>query len=177
MGFRVASCFAAEHGIALDREEFGGIFGRGVIPSGDASPVEVAVLAPQTFMNRSGDAITEAIAELALQGPEALLVVFDDVDLPFGRLRLRPAGGAGGHRGLMDVIESLHRESFPRLRFGVGRPEGGYETRDHVLQGFSHDEERALPDLVARAAEAATVALTLGVETAMNRYNADPEAG
>ncbi len=177
MGFRVASRFAAEHGIALDRQEFGGIFGRGVIASGGASTLEVAVLEPQTLMNRSGDAVAEAIAELAVSAPEALLVVFDDVDLPFGRLRLRPAGGAGGHRGLADVIESLERESFPRLRFGVGRPERGYETRDHVLQGFSLDEERALPDLVARAAEAVAVALTLGVETAMNRYNADPEAG
>ncbi len=177
VGFRVASCFAAEHGIALDREEFGGIFGRGAILSGEALPLEVAVLEPQTFMNRSGGAIAEAIRELSVAGPEDLLVVFDDVDLSFGRLRLRPAGGAGGHRGLADVIESLERESFPRLRFGVGRPERGYETRDHVLQGFSLDEERALPDLVARAAEAVAVTLTLGVDTAMNRYNADPEAG
>lgn len=177
MGFRVTSRFAALHGIGLDREEFGGVFGRGAIPSGDAPPLEVAVLEPHTFMNRSGGAIAEAIAALSVSDPEDLLVVFDDVDLPFGRLRLRPAGGAGGHRGLADVIESLEHESFPRLRFGVGRPERGYETRDHVLQGFSGDEERALPDLVARAAEAVAVALTLGVEAAMNRYNADPEAG
>ena len=173
----MASRFAAEHGIALDREEFGGVFGRGAISSGDALPLEVAVLEPHTFMNRSGGAVTEAIAELSVAGPEDLLVVFDDVDLPFGRLRLRPAGGAGGHRGLADVIESLERQSFPRLRFGVGRPEHSSGTRDHVLQGFSSDEERALPDLVARAAEAVAVALTLGVDTAMNRYNADPEAG
>jgi len=181
VGFRVAGRFAELHGIALDREDFGGLFGRGRLRglAGADPPVdapEVAVLVPQTFMNRSGESVAEALDELPVEGPADLCVVFDDVDLPFGRLRLRPAGGAGGHRGLADVIECLSRNDFPRLRFGVGRPEGGHETRDHVLQGFSRDEERQLPELVARASDALTMALAQGVPAAMNRYNPDPSA-
>lgn len=179
VGFRVASRFAAQHDIALDREAFGGLFGRGTLGAragSDAAACPVAVLLPQTFMNRSGAAVAEARADLAIGDPADLLLVLDDVDLPFGRLRLRPAGGAGGHRGLADVIEALGRQDFPRLRFGVGRSRGGHDTRDHVLEGFSRDEEAALAALVDRAAEAVAAALELGLEAAMNRYNAAPEA-
>lgn len=175
VGFRVANRFAAEHGIALDREDFGGHFGRGTLQTDDTA-IDVAVLLPLTFMNLSGDAIAEAVASLPVDEPGDLFVVFDDVDLPFGRLRIRKGGGAGGHRGLAHAIERLGRKDFPRLRFGVGRPEGGYETRDYVLEGFSRDEERRLPDLVGRAAEAVAVALAAGVEIAMNRFNPAPEA-
>jgi PTH1 family peptidyl-tRNA hydrolase len=101
--------------------------------------------------------------------------VFDDVDLPFGRLRMRPAGGAGGHRGLADVIEKLARRDFARLRFGVGRPPADCDTVDHVLETFSPDEQAALPDHIARAARALEAALRLGVAAAMNEYNRDPE--
>ena len=175
MGFRVVRQFASTHHIALDREEFGGSLGRGTVPTEDGEPLEVAVLHPLTYMNLSGDAIAEAVASLPLEDPSHdLLVVLDDVDLPFGRLRIRAGGGAGGHRGLSDIIERLERKDFPRLRFGVGRPTSGYQTSDYVLQGFSHGEEAALPDLVARAAEAVTTLFTRGVEIAMNRYNPDP---
>jgi PTH1 family peptidyl-tRNA hydrolase len=174
VGFRVVERFAADHGIGLVREELGGRFGTGAI-AGVLPAVPVAVLEPLTFMNRSGEAVAEAVATLPVEDPARdLLVVLDDVDLPFGRLRLRAAGGSGGHRGLADVIERLAREDFARLRFGVGRPAGGLDTVDHVLEGFSRDEEAALPPLVARAADAVTLALTGGLAAAMNRYNADP---
>ena len=100
-----------------------------------------------------------------------LLVVFDDVDLPFGRLRLRPGGGAGGHRGLTHIIERLGRNDFPRLRFGVGRGPAGTETADWVLESFSPDEEAALPALVARASQALASALCDGIGAAMNTWN------
>jgi PTH1 family peptidyl-tRNA hydrolase len=175
VGFRVAERFAEDHRIALVHEEFGGRFGTGEI-GGAGEAIPVAVLEPLTWMNRSGGSVAEAVAALPVPEPARdLLIVFDDVDLPFGRLRLRPAGGSGGHRGLADVIESLARDDFARLRFGVGRPAGGHDTRDHVLAGFSRDEELALPALVARAADAITLALTNGLAAAMNRYNPDPE--
>jgi PTH1 family peptidyl-tRNA hydrolase len=175
VGFRVVRYFASAHRIALDREEFGGSLGRGTVAREDGAALEVAVLQPLTYMNLSGDAIAEAVASLPLEDPSRdLLVVTDDVDLPFGRLRIRAGGGAGGHRGLADIIERLSRRDFPRLRFGVGRPTSGYETSDYVLQGFSREEEAALPDLVARAAEAVNTVFTRGVEIAMNRYNPDP---
>ncbi len=176
----MASCFAAEHGIALGREEFGGIFGRGAMPSGDALPLEVAVLEPQTFMNRSGGAIAEAIAELSIAGPEDLLVVFDDVDLPFGRLRLRPSGGSGGHKGLEGIIARLAGQEFPRLRFGIGRPAGPpdaagggarMETTDYVLRPFSEQEQGELDERVAAATDAIEAFLVDGMAAAMNRFN------
>jgi PTH1 family peptidyl-tRNA hydrolase len=176
-GFRVASRFAADHGIDLDREDFGGVFGRGPVAcAGREEPLDVAVLQPLTFMNLSGDAVAEAVASLPIPEPERdLLVVSDDVDLPFGRLRLRAAGGPGGQKGLAHIIERLGHRRFPRLRFGVGRPRAGTETADHVLEGFSRDEERELPALVARAAEAVALALCEGVENAMNQVNRDPD--
>lgn len=148
------------------------MFGRGEIACAQGGSVPVAVLLPLTFMNRSGESVAEAVASLPVELPHDLLLVSDDVDLPFGRLRIRASGGAGGHRGLADVIEWLGRRDFPRLRFGVGRPDGGYATSDYVLQAFSRDEERALPELVERAAEAVHTVLTVGVAAAMNRFNA-----
>jgi PTH1 family peptidyl-tRNA hydrolase len=177
VGFRVASRFAADQGIALDREDFRGVFGRGRLARDEGrEPLDVAVLQPLTFMNLSGDAVAEAVASLPIEEPQRdLLVISDDVDLPFGRLRLRNAGGPGGQKGLAHIIERLGHRDFPRLRFGVGRPRAGSETRDYVLEGFSRDEETALPGLVARAAQAVALALCEGVPAAMNTVNRDPE--
>lgn len=175
VGFEVALRFAADHRIGVDEEAWEGLFGRGEIRRRGADPVEVGVLLPQTFMNLSGDAVAAAVADLPELSPSRdLLVVYDDVDLPFGRLRIRPAGGAGGHNGLAHVIERLGRKDLPRLRFGVGRPAGGLDTRDWVLEGFSRAERAALPERTASAADAVTLAFTEGVEAAMNRYNRDP---
>ena len=102
--------------------------------------------------------------------------MLDDVDLPFGRLRLRPSGGSGGHRGLDDVIERVASRDFARLRFGVGRPASEQNTVDHVLEQFSAEERAALPDHVARAARALEAALCVGVYAAMNEFNRDPAA-
>jgi PTH1 family peptidyl-tRNA hydrolase len=176
VGVRVLERFASEHGLALDVRRFGSRFGSGWLASGEPR-IAVALLAPETFMNRSGEAVAAAIAELGLSDVASdLLVVLDDVDLPFGRLRLRAAGGAGGHRGLADVILHLARHDFARLRFGVGRPAAEQETADHVLEAFSAAEQAVLPDRIERAARAVDAALQLGVATAMNEYNRDPDA-
>lgn len=176
VGWRVAERFAADCGVRLDREEHGGRYGEGRLRCADRA-LEVGVLLPQGFMNLSGDAVAEALAGLPVEDPRNdLLVVYDDVDLPFGRLRLRPGGGAGGHRGLTHVIERLGRKDFPRLRLGVGRPPDGTDTVEWVLQSFSPDEEAALPALVERAAQAAASALCDGIGAAMNAWNRDPAA-
>src|SRR3989442_7297972 len=105
-------------------------------------------------MNRSGEAVAEAVAELGVADVAGdLLVVLDDVDLPFGRLRLRPAGRAGGHLGLADVIGRLARRDFARLRFGVGRPAADRETADHVLAAFTAAEQALLSERIERAAQ------------------------
>ena len=113
-GFRVAECFAARHAIALDAERFGGLFGRGRVAFPGVESLDVGVLEPQGFMNRSGDAVALALSKLPVEDPSRdLIVALDDVDLGFGRLRLRAGGGAAGQKGLAHLIERLGRERSP----------------------------------------------------------------
>jgi PTH1 family peptidyl-tRNA hydrolase len=172
-GFRIAECFAARHAIALASERFGGRFGRGRIAAGACAPHDVGVLEPQGFMNCSGDAVAAALAKLPVEDPARdLMLLVDDVDLPFGRLRLRAAGGAAGHKGLAHVIERLGRSDLPRLRFGLGRPTTPVDVADWVLERFPPEQEQALPALVASAADALDAWLGEGLTAAMNRFNA-----
>jgi PTH1 family peptidyl-tRNA hydrolase len=171
-GFRVADCFAARHAIELASERFGGRFGRGRIPVPTGAPSDVGVFEPQEFMNRSGDAVSLALSKLPIEDPARdLIVILDDVDLPFGRLRLRTGGGAAGHKGLAHIIERIGRDDLPRLRFGVGRPTLPIDTAAWVLERFAPEEEQALPALVATAADALDAWLFEGLEAAMNRFN------
>jgi PTH1 family peptidyl-tRNA hydrolase len=167
VGFRVVEAFAAQHGGALAGERYGGRHGL-VVVDGRAT----ALLEPLTWMNASGDAVAAACQDLADLDPAAdLVVVYDDLDLPLGRIRIRGTGGAGGHRGMKSVIERLERSDFVRLRFGIGRPGPGEGVVDHVLAPFSAAEEEALAPAIRRAAEALTMTLTHGVEAAMDRFN------
>ncbi|HET9014371.1 MAG TPA: aminoacyl-tRNA hydrolase [Thermomicrobiaceae bacterium] len=129
----------------------------------------VVLLKPETFMNLSGNAVSAA-ARWYRVPPERVLLVHDDMDLPFGQLRLRPGGSSGGHNGVTSVIQQLGTERIPRLRIGIGRPELG-TTISYVLNRFTRDEERALPDVVANAADAALSWERDGIEVAMNLYN------
>jgi PTH1 family peptidyl-tRNA hydrolase len=168
VGFRVVDRLAERHRIPLVEERFEGRFGTGRV--GDR---EVALLEPLTWMNASGRSVAEAVRRLALDPADALVVAYDDVDLPLGRLRLRPSGSSGGHGGLTDVIECLGRQDFARLRFGIGRPESpDVGTTDFVLGRFSADEERVVGPAVERAADALETWLREGVVVAMNRFNA-----
>lgn len=168
VGFRAVERFAERHRIALEAERFEGRFGRG-----RALGLDVGVLEPQTFMNLSGGSVAQALRMLPVGDPaEDLLVVFDDVDLPFGRLRVRAGGGAGGHRGMTDVIARIGRRDFARLRIGVGRSEGPADTVGHVLGRFSPEEEKALPALLDEASAAIEEVLVRGAASAMNRFNA-----
>ncbi len=177
VGFRIVTRLARDLGIALEQERFEGRFGSGSLPLPDGSSLSIALLEPQTFMNRSGDSVGEAVRTLAIADPgEDLLLVFDDVDLPFGRIRIRPRGGSAGHRGLGHVIEVLGHQAFPRLRFGVGRPQGPQGTPEHVLEGFSSDEGAGLEARIADAALAIRAIYVEGLPVAMNRYNRDPAA-
>jgi len=174
VGFLVAERFAADCGFALREQGFGGRFGRGVL-RGEAEGLGVCVLLPGTYMNRSGEAVLAALAGLGIDDVgRDLLVILDDMDLPFGRLRLRPGGGAGGHRGLADILERLGRRDVPRLRFGVGRPPEDSDAVEHVLERFSAEEARQLPARLERGARAVASALREGVSAAMNRFNRDP---
>jgi PTH1 family peptidyl-tRNA hydrolase len=171
VGFRVVAAFAERHGIPGTSHACGGCFGRGPVTSAAGRELDVGVLQPQTFMNRSGEVIAEALKVLPVDDLEAeLIVVFDDVDLPFGRLRIRPSGGSAGHRGLANTIACLGTQVFPRLRFGVDRPPG-IGTADYVLQPFSETEESELDLIIAVAVDALDAMLFEGTTPAMNRFN------
>jgi PTH1 family peptidyl-tRNA hydrolase len=174
-GFRIAERFAGVHGIDLSRRRFDGRFGCGRLPGRGGEGIDVCVLEPETFMNRSGESVAAALGELPVEDPARdLVVVSDDVDLPFGRLRIRPAGGSAGHRGLVSITGSLGSRAFARLRFGIGRPEGGVDTADYVLEDFSPGEAADLDRHIGLAVEALETMLVEGITVAMNRYNGEP---
>ena len=125
-------------------------------------------------MNRSGEAVG-ALARFFKVPPERVLVVFDDLDLPLGSLRLRVKGGAGGHQGVTDVIAHLNSNDFPRLRIGIGRPPGRMPPEAYVLQDFRDDEKIAMEQAYQRAVEAIRVILRSGFEMAMNQFNSKLE--
>lgn len=172
VGFRIAERFARRHDIGLSTRRFGGSLGRGCITGREGENIDVGVLLPETFMNRSGEVVALALRHLPVGDPsEDVIVVYDDVDLPFGRLRVRPSGSSAGHRGLEDVIRYLGGGGFPRLRFGIDRPPDAMETAEYVLQDFSAQEERELDSHIETAVEALDTLLVEGVVPAMNRFN------
>lgn len=125
---------------------------------------------PLTFMNASGNAVAPLMRKRGLE-PADLLLVYDDADLPLGRLRIRAGGGAGGHNGVRSVIERIGSADFARVRVGVGRREGGDGLVGHVLSGFAPEERAAMADAEACAADAVARVLTAGVDRAMNEFN------
>jgi len=131
---------------------------------------------PQSFMNRSGAATRAALERWPeLSAQTDLLVIYDDMDLPTGRLRLRPRGGGGGHRGISDILGELDTKEIPRLRVGVGHPGSAEAVVDWVLDAFSPEEEaNVLPELLERAADAVEATIRDGVTTAMGQFNAAP---
>jgi PTH1 family peptidyl-tRNA hydrolase len=172
VGFRIVERFAETNGLSLTSNRFGGRFGRGRV-----SGVDVAILEPETYMNLSGGAVEEALNYLPVEDVSSdLLVVSDDTDLPFGQLRIRPGGGAGGHKGLADIIECIGRKDFPRLRFGIGRSPAHLDTADYVLQGFSSEEEKRLAERLDEAVRAVETIVSDELRVAMNRFNRAPEA-
>jgi len=129
---------------------------------------KVVLVKPQTYMNLSGHAVRQVVQWYRVP-LENVLIVLDDLALPFGALRLRARGSAGGHNGLESVIEQLGSQEVPRLRVGIGR--GHATATAHVLSRFSPDEERQLPDVIDRAAGAVRLWMTAGIEKAMNDIN------
>ena len=136
-------------------------------------PASVLVAKPLTFMNRSGDAVA-ALMRYYEVGPADVLVVVDEAALPFGRLRARVRGSAGGHNGLKSMIERLGTREFARLRLGVGRGDPRRDLADHVLATFEPGERVELEALISRAADAAEVFAAEGIDAVMNAYNPDP---
>ncbi|MEJ5339532.1 MAG: aminoacyl-tRNA hydrolase [Aquificaceae bacterium] len=132
---------------------------------------EVLVAKPQTYMNNSGLAVVNLLEEYHIN-PEEMLVVYDDLDLPLGRLRLRTEGSSGGHHGMESIIREIKTEKFPRLRVGIGRPRDRNRVVDYVLSPFSEEEEVLLAKVLKRAGECLHRCVEFGTEESMNFCNA-----
>jgi len=167
VGFQVVETFAEQHGMRFDRMEFQGLLARG-----DANGKVVILVKPMSFMNRSGKVVKPIMSMFGVQ-IEHLLVVYDDLDLPTGRLRLRPSGGAGGHRGMGDIQAVLGTKAIRRLRFGVGHPgKDGPPVVDYVLSPFPEDEASLLETAILRATEAIEEIASDDFAAVMGRFNA-----
>ena len=163
LGFRVVREFAGRLSAKIDRVECTALVG---------ATEELFLALPQTYMNRSGYA-ARCLTERHEIETKRVLVVYDDVELPLGRLRLRRGGGPGGHRGMESIIRNLKTEEVPRLRVGIG-PEADNPPDDlveFVLEPFRADEQPAVEALIERAADACQAWLEMDIETAMNRFN------
>jgi peptidyl-tRNA hydrolase, PTH1 family len=182
IGFMAIDRLATSWSISLGKEKrFYGIFGEGRLSTRLASSGKIRLLKPTTYMNVSGQSV-RACADWFKGNPENILVVYDDMDLPLGKLRLRSSGSAGGHNGMKSIISHLGTQNFPRLRLGIGR--GGKDDVDgaiaskanqnvtnHVLGGFSAIETKVLPEILHLAESTVTSILVDGLEKSMSLYN------
>jgi len=164
VGFMLAEEMAGRFGLNLKKKGYQGIYGVGRVAG-----QETTILLPQTFMNLSGTSVSAAYQSLGVS-PGDLIVAHDDLDMPFGALRIRPEGGHGGHNGIRSICSDLGRGDFIRLKIGIGRPEYG-DVTGHVLGRFSADERAVLSTLLERVADATEEILRNGVKSAMNLYN------
>ena len=170
VGFRVVDKLAAKHGWKWNERR-----SRAVLASGTIGSEKVVLVKPLTFMNLSGQTVGELVRWYKVS-PEDVLVVYDELDLPVGKIRLRAEGSAAGHNGLRDIIAHLHTNQFPRLRVGIGHPRSSHiRGRDHVLSAPSGDERILLETGEDRAVDAVEMAITQGLEKTMNVVNTDPE--
>ncbi len=164
-GFYVLDLFARAHGIKINKTKHKALLGEGRIGS------EKVVLAkPRTFMNQSGESIL-LLKQWYHTEEDHILVIYDDIDLDPGVLRIRASGSAGTHNGMRSVLHYLQTENFPRIRIGIGRPPADWDLADYVLSRFPEEEAGLVKEACDRAVKGVECILTQGTETAMSRYN------
>jgi len=166
VGFMVVDRLAKRLGVVFSRME-----SRALVTRGEHQGKRILIAKPHTYMNLSGQTVG-ALMRFYKVPFENLLVVYDDVDLPLGTMRMRPGGGSGGQKGMVSIIERLGGEDFPRLRLGIGRPPGRMEAADYVLQDFSSGDLEYMDQVMDQAVDAILIFVAEGLEAAMNRYNA-----
>ncbi len=167
VGFDLVDILAKRWQISLsDRKQFQGIYGEGI----GSNNIKIKLLKPQTFMNLSGQSVRATLDWFKLS-PESVLVVYDDLDLPLGKIRLRLSGSAGGHNGMKSIISHLGTQNFPRVRIGIGQSTGEKDTIAHVLGKFSKTETIVIDEVIYLVNDAIEMSLKQGVEKAMSLYN------
>lgn len=165
IGFMVIDEVAKACSMSLDKSKFEGLFGKERVFS-----KQIILLKPMTFMNRSGNSVSKVLDYFGLESAN-MLVVYDDLDLEFGKIRIREKGGHGGHNGMRSIISSMGNSDFARIRVGIGRPAKEKDVTAHVLGNFSKEEKGTLDDLIVLTKDAVMAILDDGLNYAMNRFN------
>ena len=165
VGFEVLDRMAEQYRIPLDTAKHKGFYGKGRVEG-----QQVILLKPMTYMNLSGESVAEAARYFKI-APEDVIVVYDDINLDVGRLRIRPKGSAGGHNGMKNIIAHLGTDVFPRIRVGVGMKPPKMDLAAYVLSRFSAEEQAVMEAAYDRACQAAVLLLQGQMEQAMNTYN------
>lgn len=165
MGFRIIDALADKYNITVGEQKFKGLLGKGTIEG-----EKVILVKPLTFMNLSGECV-RPVCDYFKVDTEDCIILFDDISLDPGKLRIRKKGSAGGHNGIKSIIAHLGTEGFPRLKFGVGDKPKHMDLADFVLGRFSKEEEVQVTEGIEKAIEAVTCMVTEGYDAAMNKYN------
>lgn len=165
-GFAAVDCLAQQYQIEIGEVKHKALSGKGRI-GGE----RVVLVKPMTFMNLSGEAIRQITDYYKIDVTEELIVLYDDISLPPGQLRVRKKGSAGGHNGIKNIIAQLGTQEFKRVRIGVGEKPGGYDLADYVLGHFSGEENVLMQESFRRAAEAVCMIVEQDIDSAMNAYN------
>jgi len=171
IGFSVVDSLLCHHGFPPEKSRFDACYSKGII-----NGLNVVIIKPQAYMNRSGPPVQKLAAYFKVQISD-IIVVHDDLDLAFGRVSIVTNRGHGGHNGIRSIIEALGTKEFIRIRSGVGRPHGERGVTDHVLGSFSPEEKICLESLIVRGRDACVAVMEKGVSAAMNLYNCHTLAG
>ncbi len=165
-GYEVIDVLADRYDIDVNTGKHKGLVGKGVIEG-----EKVILLKPVTYMNLSGESIIDALTYYKLDPESELIVIYDDISLRPGMLRVRPKGSAGGHNGIKNIIAHLGNDIFPRVRVGVGEKPKGWDLVDHVLGRYSDEDKEIMKESFKRAADAVVSIMTGGIDKAMNDFN------
>ena len=166
MGFDVIDCLVEKHGVPQSGVKFNAMFGKGLI-GGE----RVILMKPLSFMNLSGGPVREMVNFFKIDPEKELIVIYDDIDLDPGQLRIRKQGSAGGHNGMKDIIRCLGTDRFVRVKVGVGSRPQDWDLADYVLSRFSDVDRKVIDEGIEQAADAVEMAVEKGVDIAMNQYN------
>ena len=165
IGFRMLDALAERAGIDVGDRKHKGLVGKGVI-GGE----KVVLVKPLTYMNLSGECIRE-VSDYYKVDPENIIILYDDISLDVGKIRIRKKGSAGGHNGIKNIIALLGTDEFPRLKFGVGAKPAGGDLVAHVLGRFNAEDEKKIQDEMGRVCDAVECMVTEGADAAMNKFN------
>ena len=166
IGFDVMDALAEKYNISISEKKHKALCGKGVI-----NGVKVVLAKPQTYMNLSGESVAELVNYYKMDPEEEMIVIYDDISLAPGNLRIRKKGSAGGHNGIKNIIAHLGTQEFPRIKVGVGDKPPRMDLADYVLSRFSKEDREKMEQAFKDAAEAVEVMITEGADAAMNRFN------